>query len=139
MFRVNSPNNSDQGIEMAIQAAGADKAPRVVPTALREAIKSVHYFTAGEGLMASIQTTGTTPGWPTDDISTLIPKELDLLTFCVIVLRNGFTVVGKSSVASPENFRADIGKRIAYENAEREIWPLLGYALKEQLSKEQAR
>lgn len=138
MYRVSSPDNSDSGIERLIQAMGLN-APRVSEADIQANIVSEHYFTAGEGLMASIQTTGTTPGWPTDDISTLIPKELDLLTFCVLVLRNGFTVTGESSCASPENFNADIGKRIARANAEQKIWPLMGYALKGQLFKEQAR
>ena len=39
------------------------------------------------------------------------------LTFCVLVLRNGFTVTGESACASPENFDAEIGRRIARENA----------------------
>ena len=66
------------------------------------------------------------------------PQPLQLLTFCVLVLRNGFTVTGESACASPENFDADIGKRIARANAEQKIWPLMGYALKDQIYKEQA-
>ena len=62
------------------------------------------------------------------------PRELELLTFCVLVLRNGFTVYGASACASPENFNAKIGRSIARENAEREIWPLLGFRLRDQLA-----
>lgn len=58
------------------------------------------------------------------------------LTFCVLVLRNGFTVTGESACASPENFDAEIGRRIARENAVQKIWPLLGFALKERLHTE---
>ena len=64
----------------------------------------------------------------------LYPDELCQLTFCVLVLRNGFTVTGESACASPENFNADIGRRIARENAVAKIWPLMGYALRNQLS-----
>ena len=60
--------------------------------------------------------------------------SLGLLTFCVIVLRNGFTVTGESACASPENFDAELGRKIARQNAVQKIWPLMGYALKERLS-----
>ena len=33
-------------------------------------------------------------------------------------------------------FNAEIGQKIARENAERKIWPLMGYALKEEMMKE---
>ncbi len=42
---------------------------------------------------------------------------LGLLTFCVLVLKNGFTVTGESACASPENFDAEIGRKIARQNA----------------------
>lgn len=58
---------------------------------------------------------------------------LGLLTFCVLVLKNGFTVTGESACASPENFDAEIGRKIARQNAEQKIWPLMGYALKQRL------
>ena len=55
------------------------------------------------------------------------------LTVCVLTLRNGFTVTGESACASPENFDAEIGKKIAFENAKQKIWPLMGYALKQSI------
>lgn len=60
-------------------------------------------------------------------------SPLRLLTFCVLVLRNGFTVTGESACASPENFDGEIGRRIARENAIAKVWPLMGYALKQRL------
>ena len=59
---------------------------------------------------------------------------LGLLTFCVLVLKNGFTVTGESACASPENFDAELGRKIARQNAVAKIWPLMGYALKERLA-----
>ena len=59
--------------------------------------------------------------------------SLDLLTFCVLVLKNGFTVTGESACASPENFDAEIGRKIARQNAVQKIWPLMGYELKQNL------
>ena len=58
---------------------------------------------------------------------------MNLLTFCVLILKNGFTVTGESACASPENFNAEMGRKIARQNAVNKIWPLLGFALKQRL------
>jgi len=52
----------------------------------------------------------------------------------VLVLKNGFTVVGESACASPENFNAELGAKIARGNAVAKVWPLMGYAPKVQLA-----
>lgn len=108
--------------EQLIQEKGLT-APRVTLDDINSNIISEHYFTAMNGVVgaAGLNTVRHVP-------------ELDLLTFCVLVLRNGFTVTGESACASPENFNAEIGRKIARENAEQKIWPLMGYHLKQQLS-----
>lgn len=53
------------------------------------------------------------------------------LTICTLTLRNGFTVTGESACASPENFNAEIGQKIAKANARDKIWPLLGFRLRD--------
>lgn len=63
-----------------------------------------------------------------------VMPALGLLTFCVLVLKNGFTVTGESACASPENFDAEIGRKIARQNAVNKIWPLMGYELRSRLS-----
>ena len=69
-----------------------------------------------------------------DDAKIFVPQDpLKLLTFCVLVLENGFTVTGESACASPENFDPGIGKKIAKDNAIQKVWALEGYLLKEQL------
>ena len=113
-------------LEREIQAK-ADKAPRVTPSDIEANIASEHYFTAADGARMSPD-----GNWPIHKLST---GSLGLLTFCVLVLRNGFTVYGASACASPENFNAEIGRRIARENAEREIWPLLGFRLRDELAR----
>jgi hypothetical protein len=50
-----------------------------------------------------------------------------------LVLRNGYTVHGHSAPASPDNFDVEIGRKIARQKAVEQIWPLMGYALREQL------
>ncbi len=58
------------------------------------------------------------------------------LTVCCLTLKNGFTVTGQSACASPENFNAELGRKIARQNARDEIWPLLGFRLRDQLSQQ---
>ncbi len=116
---------NDQLIEQEIQAKGLT-APRITPEDIEANIEREWYFTAAEGVH------GKAPGiyvFGEDD------PEL-LLTFCVLVLRNGFTVSGKSACASPENFDAEIGRKIARQKAVEEIWPLMGYELRSKLANE---
>ena len=58
------------------------------------------------------------------------------LTVCVLTLINGFTVTGESACASPENFDAELGQKVARDNAKQKIWVLEGYLLKQQLHEE---
>lgn len=104
-------------------------APRVTPDRIKDVIDDVQYFTAGDGAY------GYQTREETVDVATY-PEALNLLTFCVITLKNGFTVTGESACASPENFNEEIGQKIAYDNAVNKIWPLEGYLLKEQLHRE---
>lgn len=60
-------------------------------------------------------------------------KELIPLTICVIVLKNGFTVLGQSACADPANYNEDIGNRLAFNDAKNKIWALMGYALKQEI------
>lgn len=123
MNHIESPRTDDSAIEQEIQAKGLT-APRVTPVDIESNIASEHYFTASDGVA----------GVCYRQIKTLhSPHALKLLTFCVLVLRNGFTVTGESACASPENFDAEIGRKIARANAVQKIWPLMGYALKQSL------
>lgn len=121
---------SDQ-IEKAIQEAGANVAPRITPADIEASILYEAYFTADQGVAAEDAYMGELgdPGHP----------ALKLLTFCVLVLQNGFTVSGESACASPENFNADIGRKVARANAIDKVWGYMGYALKEKLHTEAIR
>jgi len=55
------------------------------------------------------------------------------LTVCALTLRNGFMVTGESASASPENFNAELGQKIARDNARNKIWALEGYLLRQRL------
>jgi hypothetical protein len=110
------------GLEREIQAK-ASNGPRVTPQAVKDEIVSEWYINGATAVVP-------------DDFQPPVSHDspLNLLTICVLQLRNGYTVHGVSACASPENFNAEIGRRIARENAEREIWPLLGFRLRDQLA-----
>lgn len=111
---------SDAQIEQEIQAKGLTAA-RVTPADIEANIIAQHSFTAAEASQAS------TPQQP-------VHESMRLLTFCVLVLRNGFIVTGESACASPENFDAEIGRKIARQNAVQKIRALMGYELRSKLA-----
>ena len=119
---------NDQQIEQEIQAKGLI-APRVTPADIEANIVSEHYFTAA-GARDGEDAISIGP----ERVSDRTIEVMSLLTFCVLVLRNGFTVTGESACASPENFDAELGRKIARQNAISKVWPLMGYALKERLA-----
>lgn len=107
---------NDQELESEIQAKGLT-APRVTPQHIEDCIAGEYTFTAEQATRGSPQL-----------------DALKLLTICVLVLKNGFTVTGESACASPENFNFEIGAKIARDNAKQKIWALEGYLLKQRLS-----
>jgi len=131
MHRIESPRADDSAIETEIQAKGLT-APRVTPADLEATIASEHYFTAAQGDQQAKMDAAFANGALNGE-GTASPAPLNVLTFCVLVLKSGFTVTGESACASPENFDAEIGRKIARENAKQKLWPLLGYALKQKL------
>lgn len=104
MERIESSRTDDDAIEMEIKRKGLIAA-RITPQRISDVIVSEQYHVF-DGTM---------------------------LTVCVLTLRNGFTVTGESACASPENFDAEIGRKIARENARQKIWALEGYLLRETL------
>lgn len=140
-------------LEQEIQAKGLT-APRITPDDIERVIERAEYFTAADafrfgwltadhqdrdtremvGRVAnSLQTSSYSSSSSNIDIHADTPQSLKLLTICVLTLRNGFTVVGTSACASPENFDAAVGRKAARNNAVQHIWPLEGYLLKQRL------
>jgi hypothetical protein len=111
---------TSQQIEQEIQSKGLT-APRVTPQDVEDNIACEYGFTAESA-------TKECPQHP----------SLALLTFYVLVLKNGFTVTGESACASQENFDAELGRKIARQNAVDKIWQLMGYALKDRLHQNSA-
>ncbi len=107
--------NSLQASE-TLAASGAT-APRVALSDIEGAIAEKHFIRGDHALGV--------PG---------VHKQLGLLTLCFVVMKNGFTIVGKSAPASPENFDPEKGREFAYQDAIRQLWPLMGFALRDKLA-----
>lgn len=118
---------ANKDIEHEIKDKGLT-APRVTLEHIHSIIVGEYYFTASDGVRQAFH--------EQDELTRMCGAhdELKFLTFCVLVLKNGFTVTGESACASPENFDAEIGRKIARENAVNKIWMLEGYLLKQNLS-----
>ena len=125
------PKTSDEWIEQEIVAKGKT-APRVTSADIEANVISEHYFTAYDGRYGALHN-GSYVGREVPKVNDDDLVALELLTFCVLVLKNGFTVTGESACASPENFDAEIGRKIARANAVGKVWPLMGYELKSKL------
>lgn len=107
-------------IEHEIFSRGLN-APRVTPNDIEKNIIREHYINVGEVLSK-------TYGKNLSSASAVYR-----LTICILELRNGFTVSGESACVSPENFDEAIGRKIARMNAVEKIWPLMGYALQDEI------
>ena len=104
----------------ATDALGANNAmaPRVSVKNIEDQMESVIYINLGDAIERTNQSAS---------------ASSFLMTLCVITMRNGFVEVGKSAPASPENFDKEKGRTFAYEDAVRNLWPKLGYALRDAL------
>lgn len=100
---------NDLDIEKEVQAKGLT-APRVRLADIEDAIKSI-------------------------DVVTHVSASGQILRWAVLNMRNGFAITGRPSCSvSPENDDAELGKKIATDNAISEAWALLGYELKSKLA-----
>jgi hypothetical protein len=109
-------SRDEQAIEKEIQDKGLN-APRLNPAHIDAQIASEYWGRASDLFTGS----------PTH-------KSMGCLTLYIIVLKNGFVVTGESACASPENYDAEIGRKIARDNARNKIWALEGYLLRSKLA-----
>lgn len=100
------------------EAAAVATKPRVTLDDIKANIAGEYSFTAAAALNA---------------LNMPITEPLEVLTICILVLKNGFTIIGKSAPASPENFNEELGHKFAKEDAIRQCWPLMGYELRQRL------
>ena len=113
---------NDNQIEQEIQEKGLI-APRVTISTIAAAISNEYYFTAADGVYGA-----------GNGVAKERPGSLSRMTFCVLVLCNGYTITGESACVSPENYDEELGRKIARQNAIDKCWPLFGFALAEKLN-----
>ncbi len=119
-YEDETEEHANESLKATEAAAGAGRtAPRVSLSDIEANIEEVYYVTGDEAL----------------ESYSGIAENFSLLTLCFVEMKNGYIVVGKSAPASPENFNAELGKKFAYEDAIRQLWPLMGFALRDKLSK----
>lgn len=101
-------------------------APRVTRAALEDEIVSEFYFTAADGVLGESHM-GTSPAGRA--------KSLEQVTFCVLILRNRTKVVGINYGAiDPAQHCAEQGRASAREAAIEQLWPLLGFRMRDALA-----
>lgn len=110
------------------ECAEGRTAPRVSLDDIKNAIDGEFYTTGANAVTALRQS------FVTGGVEDRCCAPLALLTICLLVMKNGFTIIGKSAPASPANFDPELGKKLAYEDAGRQIWPLMGFALRDKLA-----
>ena len=102
--------NPADNLEAAIVAAGANVAPRITPADIDANITH------------------------TEIVKHVTPSG-KVLRWAVLTCRNGFAVTGNPSASvSVENDRAEIGEKVAIDNARSEMRALMGYALQSKLT-----
>lgn len=70
---------------------------------------------------------------------TLYLNPRGTLTLCILTMKNGLHVVGESACLDPARFDAEIGKRLAYQNAFGKLWQPYGFIRAEEAHKAGAR
>lgn len=112
MSNVQSPRTDDEAIEQKIKAR-SPTAPRVTPADIEANIASTE-------IVKHISASG------------------QILRWTVLTTKCGYAVAGRPSASvSSDNDDAQIGEAVAIANARAELWPLMGYALKVEISKQQ--
>lgn len=119
---------NDQQIEQEIQARGLTTGRRITPDDVKANIVDEVYFTAEQGYEGAMKAAN--PHDPLRHGYGLLAH----ITICVLVLANGYTVVGiNQGPVSPENFGAEMGRKMARQKAVDQVWALMGYELKSEL------
>jgi Phage protein (N4 Gp49/phage Sf6 gene 66) family len=102
-------------------AASVAKAPRVSLADIESQVEFKHTLNGLDLLPRSLQ------------VGKDVATSLGCLTLAVVVLKNGFVVIGSSACASPENYDMALGEKFAYEHALRQLWGHFGFCLRQKL------
>lgn len=145
---------NDQQIEQEIQAKGLT-APRLRPSDIEAEIVHEVYCTPADAvrfawitsdpvgradlerkdrIIESLPTRSYSGACIDIDANTNVPPALGHVTICVLILRNGHKIVGvNTGPVSGANFDVELARKMARQNAIDQIWPLMGFLLRERL------
>lgn len=101
-------------------------APRISLEQIEREIRACHYVLPNEAVYQDYM----------NGYSAQIPDpELRRITLCILVMRSGAIVIGKSIVAHPANFDVTLGRKAARDDAIRQCWELMGFALRDRIGR----
>lgn len=139
---------TDKQIAEALRARGFAP-PQIKPENVEAAIVSEHYFTAADGVIGAnvcadmrLESVESDSNGGTVETARLNPSgmEMDIpaalrhVTFCALILINGTKIVGVNyGPVVSVLFDAKKGRELARADAIRQVYPLLGYSLRDQL------
>ena len=132
---------ANQTIKHDIKAESRIDLPGLTLKSMEANIASEHYFTAHDGVLCVLASTDGDSRCDVDDEGRLIwgdvlsdiPKQLEFLTFCVLVLQNGLIATGESLCTDPENFDPEIERGAARAKAVNKIFSSMNRVLSSRL------
>ncbi len=105
------------------------RGPHVALGDIEAEISGEYFFTAAEGVQAAAHCNH-------DAVVAGVHGGLRLMTFCVLVLRNGHKVAGVNhGPVDPAEFDAEKGRKYAREDAIAKLWEPMGFRLRDQLAR----
>ena len=110
-------------------------APCITQADIDALIAHETYFTAGDGFAGAMSMSPDFINQSEGNRVIQPPEQLDLLTVCVLITRNGHTVTGESHCADPAKFDEARGCTEARKRAIDKLWPMVIYAERERLAR----
>ena len=116
---------------------------RVTQEMVENEIVAVDYFTASQAVAGACFTSLLLGGGDFNDEAIMerteekyneVQEALDVLTICVVTVKNGFTFVGTSAPVDHNAFDAQKGREIARERAVEQIWKFLAFRIADSMS-----
>lgn len=105
--------------------------PKVTPAYMVAKMIGVYFSTPLDGIMQYMKQLEPLGNLPQESaaLHEASHQQLQLTTFCLIVMENGTVFTGESHDISKENYNAFLGRKYAYQNAFEKLWEPLGYEL----------
>lgn len=123
---VTAFNTETEGERIAKERGGV----HVAYADLEKAIVSEFYISGEDAAQAG-------HGFVNDslDISAAY-RALRTSTICIMTVKNGFHIVGFAAPVDEKNFDPNYGRKLAREKCIQQLWPLMGFAKREELHAE---